>query len=67
MPVNSSTVCHALLGFGVTVHLSATAYAQIDEPIRGVPSEANHFIEKPQSWEHPTTSRGETVRRVAYR
>lgn len=36
-----------------------TAQAQIDDSIRGAPSEANHFIETPDNWTHPTTSWGE--------
>jgi hypothetical protein len=37
----------------------ATAYAQIDDSIRGAPSEANHFIETPSGWQHPMTAWGE--------
>jgi hypothetical protein len=37
----------------------AAAYAQIDDSIRGAPSEANHFIETPRGWQHPLTLWGE--------
>src|SRR5690606_41551193 len=39
--------------------LAPAAYAQIDDSIRGAPSEANHFIETPRGWEHPRTPWGE--------
>jgi hypothetical protein len=39
--------------------LLTTALAEIDDSIRGVPSEANHFIATPANWEHPLTSWGE--------
>ena len=39
--------------------LVLTAHAQIDDSIRGAPSEANHFIETPRGWEHPQTPWGE--------
>jgi hypothetical protein len=42
-----------------TVALATTAYAQINDSIRGAPSEANHFIETPKGWKHPMTPWGE--------
>jgi hypothetical protein len=39
--------------------LAATANAQINDSIRGAPSEANHFIETPAGWEHPKTAWGD--------
>ena len=38
---------------------AVTAHAQINDRIRGTPSEANHFIETPRGWQHPKTSWGE--------
>ena len=35
------------------------AHAQIDDSIRGEPSEANHFIGTPDGWEHPMTPWGD--------
>jgi len=54
-----STKRTALLGAGTAAMLAAAASAQIDDSIRGAPSEANHFIETPPGWEHPVTSWGE--------
>ena len=54
-----STLCSALLGAGAPVILVATAHAQIDDSIRGAPSEVNHFIATPRGWEHPKTPWGE--------
>ena len=46
--------------FGATTLLAAAAtHAQINDSIRGAPSEANHFIETPAGWQHPTTEWGE--------
>ena len=39
--------------------LAVAAHAQIDDSIRGAPSEANHFIETPRGWQHPKTPWGE--------
>jgi hypothetical protein len=39
--------------------LNVAAYAQIDDSIRGGPSEKNHFIETPAHWVHPMTAWGE--------
>ena len=36
-----------------------TALAEIDDSVRGAPSEANHFIGTPEGWEHPMTPWGE--------
>src|SRR3970282_295569 len=37
----------------------ATSCEQVDDPIRGAPSEANHFIATPDGWVHPKTPWGE--------
>ena len=39
-----------LLAAAGAAFLVATAHAQIDDSIRGAPSEANHFIETPDGW-----------------
>src|SRR5262245_58232932 len=52
-----STVRFALVG--VALSLGVTAQAQINDSIRGAPSEANHFIETPKGWKHPMTPWGE--------
>ena len=39
--------------------VAGSAGAQIDDSIRGAPSEANHFIETPAGWRHPLTPWGE--------
>ena len=36
-----------------TVALAAVAQAQTSDAVRGVPSEANHFIATPEGWVHP--------------
>ncbi len=41
-----------------TLALTTAAYAQINDSIRGAPSEANHFVETPQGWKNPTTPMG---------
>lgn len=58
-----STMRKMLLGTG-TAAISfsiaiSTTHAQINDSIRGAPSEANHFIETPDDWEHPMTAWGE--------
>ena len=53
MPTMRST----LLGAGAI--FLATACEQVDDPIRGAPSEANHFIATPDGWVHPKTPWGE--------
>src|SRR5262252_4420391 len=42
-----------------TFALATSAYAQINDSIRGAPSEANHFIETPKGWKNPMTPWGE--------
>lgn len=54
-----STMRSALPAAGTAAILAATAHAQIDDSIRGAPSEANHFIGTPAGWEHPMTPWGE--------
>ncbi len=54
-----STIRTLLLGAGVAPALFATAHAQINDSIRGAPSEANHFIATPEGWQHPMTPWGE--------
>jgi hypothetical protein len=53
------TMRSVLLGAAATATFVATANAKINDSIRGVPSEANHFIETPRGWEHPKTPWGE--------
>ena len=38
---------------------AGAARADINDSIRGAPSEANHFIETPKGWVHPKTPWGE--------
>src|SRR5690606_11764591 len=54
-----SIVRTILLGAGAAPGLLPTAHAQINDSIRGEPSEANHFIATPEGWEHPMTPWGE--------
>jgi hypothetical protein len=62
-----STLRRVLLGAGasaavitgVVITLVPAAHAQINDSIRGAPSEANHFIETPRGWKHPKTPWGE--------
>lgn len=49
---------HTLLAASV-IALAATAHAQINDSIRGEPSEANHFVGTPDGWEHPMTEWGD--------
>ena len=49
----------ALLGAAAAAVFITTTYAQINDSIRGAPSEANHFIETPKGWVHPKTPWGE--------
>jgi hypothetical protein len=53
------TLRNALLGVAAVSLAVSTAHAQIDDSIRGAPTEANHFIETPSGWEHPMTPWGE--------
>ncbi|HEX7082172.1 MAG TPA: hypothetical protein VF329_14275 [Gammaproteobacteria bacterium] len=55
----TSMIRTVLVGAGAASFLVATAHAQIDDSIRGAPSEANHFIGTPDGWEHPMTPWGE--------
>ncbi|MGW8370168.1 MAG: hypothetical protein ACWGPN_16000, partial [Gammaproteobacteria bacterium] len=55
----TSTMRSALLCAGSAAIFAATAQAQIDDSIRGAPSEKNHFIGTPPGWEHPKTSWGD--------
>lgn len=55
----TSTIRGALLGAGAGATLIAAAHAEINDSIRGAASEANHFIETPNDWEHPMTPWGE--------
>jgi len=48
----------ALFGAGAVLAAAPVA-AQINDAIRGAPSEANHFIETPRGWQHPRTPWGE--------
>ncbi|MBN1240836.1 MAG: hypothetical protein JXB36_20220 [Gammaproteobacteria bacterium] len=52
------TLRTVLLGTAALL-LPAAAPAQTNDSVRGAPSAANHFIETPQGWEHPTTPWGE--------
>ena len=53
------TMRATLLGAAAAAIFFTTTYAQINDSIRGVPSEANHFIETPKGWVHPKTPWGE--------
>ena len=53
------TMRSLLLGSAAAAIFITTTYAQISDSIRGVPSEANHFIETPKGWVHPKTPWGE--------
>jgi hypothetical protein len=48
-----TTIRTPILAAGAAATLVAIAHAQINDSIRGEPSEANHFIETPDGWEHP--------------
>jgi len=54
-----STLGNVLLGAATTAIFVVTAHAQINDSIRGAPSEANHFIETPDGWAQPKTPWGE--------
>ena len=58
-PIISTTTRSVRLSTLAAAILAATAHAQIDDSIRGAPSEANHFIATPRGWEHPVTPWGE--------
>ena len=53
------TMRSVLLGAAAAAIFVATTHGQINDSIRGVPSEANHFIETPKGWVHPKTPWGE--------
>src|SRR5690606_9496293 len=58
-PVTKATR-RALIAAGIASMPAAAIHAQqIDDSIRGAPSEDNHFIGTPQGWEHPTTPWGD--------
>ena len=48
-----------LLGGAAAAIFVTTTYGQINDSIRGVASEKNHFIETPKGWVHPKTPWGE--------
>ncbi len=52
-----SAMRYALVGAATS--FVAVAHAQINDSIRGAPSEANHFIETPKGWKQPMTPWGE--------
>jgi hypothetical protein len=54
-----STIRGTLPVAGAAALLVAPAQAQINDSIRGAPSEDNHFIATPDGWEHPMTPWGE--------
>jgi hypothetical protein len=58
MRLTSAGLTAALCG-AATLSAAAAAQAQISDRIRGAASEANHFIETPRGWQHPTTEWGE--------
>ncbi len=49
----------ALVAAGVAAVPALAAYAEINDSIRGAPSEANHFIGTPEGWKHPMTPWGD--------
>ena len=53
------TMGSVLLGAAAAAVFVTTAHGQINDSTRGVPSEANHFIETPKGWVHPKTPWGE--------
>jgi hypothetical protein len=61
MDSRTTTLRPALLAAAVMAIFAAQApaSAQINDRIRGAPSEANHFIETPSGWQHPQTPWGE--------
>src|SRR5690554_4674709 len=59
MQAGTTTIRNALIAAGLTAVPAVTALAQINDGIRGAPSEANHFIETPEGWEHPMTPWGD--------
>jgi hypothetical protein len=55
--MQESTVRYVLLGAAAS--LSAAVHAETNDSIRGAPSEANHYIETPDGWQHPMTEWGD--------
>src|SRR5688572_13949735 len=51
--------CMSVLVIAAASVLAAQARAEIDDAVRGAPSEANHFIATPDGWKHPQTPWGE--------
>jgi hypothetical protein len=49
----------SLLAASIAALLTVAADAEINDSIRGAPSEANHFIPTPNGWQHPMTSWGD--------
>ena len=59
MHATSVPLRNALASVVVVLLTTAAAHAQINDRIRGAPSEANHFIATPRGWQHPKTAWGE--------
>lgn len=57
--MQTRTIQKALVAAGFAAVPMIAAQAQINDAIRGAPSEANHFIGTPEGWEHPTTPWGD--------
>ena len=55
--MQESTLRYVVLGAAAS--FTALAYAEINDSIRGAPSEANHFVATPAGWQHPMTPWGE--------
>ena len=53
------TMRNVLLGAAAAAIFVTTTHGQINDSVRGVASEANHFIETPKGWVHPKTPWGE--------
>ena len=58
-PSTSLRASSVLLGAAAAAIFVTTTHGQINDSIRGVASEANHFIETPKGWVHPKTPWGE--------
>src|SRR5690606_13122849 len=54
----ATAIRRALFAAGFAA-VPAVTLAQINDSIRGKPSEANHFIETPEGWVHPMTPWGD--------
>jgi hypothetical protein len=55
----TQTLRSLLLGSAAAAIFVTTTFGQINDSVRGAPSEANHFIETPKGWVHPKTPWGE--------